>query len=263
MKAENGIKVVILAGGLGSRMGGNVEDGLKPLAEIGGQPILWHVMKIYAAYGLNDFVICCGHKGKLIKQYFLNYRLFGNDFTIDLANGEVQFHRNAEETWKVALVDTGAETMTGGRIKRIREHVDGETFCLTYCDGVADIDIDALLAFHRANDAVVTLTAVKPPSQFGNLELRPDDPFVARFREKDEHIGEFVNGGFFVINPEAFDLLEKDETVWEHEPLEVLAQKRRLAAYRHHGFWHNMDTVHDQERLERLWADGNAPWKIW
>ncbi len=257
------MKAVILAGGYGTRIGEESAVRPKPLVEIGGRPILWHIMKIYAAHGVNEFVICCGYKGDMIKTYFRDYALINADLTFDLANDKVTLHRSRVEPWQVTLVDTGETTMTGGRIKRVRDYIGDGTFCLTYGDGLADIDIRALIDFHRENDATATVTAVRPAGRFGTLRLLADDPRVVGFREKSPDDGGFVNGGFFVLEPEAIDFIDGDDTVWEREPIERLVQAGRLAAYRHGGFWQNMDTIRDQQVLEGLWSGGNAPWKIW
>ena len=258
------MKVVILAGGFGTRISEESAVRPKPLVEIGGQPILWHIMKIYSAHGFNDFVVCCGYKGHLIKQYFRDYALARSDVTLDLHGNVLQTHRNGVEPWRVTLVDTGEETMTGGRIKRIRPYLAEETFCLTYGDGVADIDIGALVDFHRhQTGTLVTVTAVKPPGRFGVLRLGQGEDRVAGFREKSNEDSDFINGGFFVVEPEAIDYIDGDETVWEREPLETLVGEGRVAAYRHRGFWQNMDTLRDKNVLESYWHDGNAQWKNW
>ncbi|PIW26499.1 MAG: glucose-1-phosphate cytidylyltransferase [Rhodospirillales bacterium CG15_BIG_FIL_POST_REV_8_21_14_020_66_15] len=257
------MKVVILAGGYGTRISEESMVRPKPLVEIGGRPILWHIMKIYSAHGLNDFVICCGYKGELIKQFFRDYVLARSDLTFDLHNDRVQTHRNGVEPWRVTLVDTGETTMTGGRIKRVRQYLDGEPFCLTYGDGVADIDIADEIAFHRQCGALATVAAVRQPGRFGILNLLPEDSRVIGFREKSNEDGGFINGGFFVLEPQAIDYIEGDDTSWEHEPLQAIACDGRLAAYRHNGFWQNMDTLRDKVVLENLWKDGGAPWMIW
>ncbi len=257
------MKVVILAGGFGTRISEESATRPKPLVEIGGQPILWHIMKIYSAHGLNDFVICCGYKGHLIKQYFRDYALAKSDVTFDLHDHSVKTHRNGVEPWRVTLVDTGEKTMTGGRIKRVRQYLDDEPFCLTYGDGVSDIDINQLVDFHDKCGALVTVSAVRQPGRFGALNLQPGGDRVQGFREKANEDGGYINGGFFVVSPEAIDYIDGDDTVWEREPLEQMALEGRLAAYRHGGFWQNMDTLRDRMVLENFWESGNAKWKLW
>jgi len=257
------MKVVILAGGFGTRISEESAIRPKPLVEIGGQPILWHIMKMYSSFGLNDFVICCGYKGNLIKHYFRNYAFDLSDLTIDLQSGGLTVHRNGVEPWRITLVDTGENTMTGGRIRRVREHLGGETFCMTYGDGVSDLDIAELIAAHRRSGALATVTAVTPPGRFGFLSLMQDDERVLGFREKSNEDSGYINGGFFVLEPAALDYIEGDETVWEREPLERLAREGRLFAYRHRGFWQNMDTLRDKNVLDGLWRTGEAPWKTW
>ena len=257
------MKVVILAGGYGTRISEESAIRPKPLVEIGGQPILWHIMKIYSAYGLNDFVICCGYKGHLIKQFFRDYALTRSDVTFDLGAHATHTHRNGVEPWRVTLVDTGEKTMTGGRIKRVRPYLDDEPFCLTYGDGVCDIPIDRLIDFHRRSAALVTVSAVRQPGRFGALNILPGEDRVAGFREKSNEDGGYINGGFFVCEPRVLDYIDGDDTVWEREPLERLAGEGRLAAYRHPGFWQNMDTLRDRMVLENFWETGEAKWKIW
>jgi glucose-1-phosphate cytidylyltransferase len=256
------MKVVILAGGFGTRISEESVTIPKPLVEIGNMPILWHIMKIYSAHGLNDFVVCCGYKGHLVKNYFLNFFHRNADFTIDLVNNDLTVHRNGSENWKVTLVDTGLETMTGGRIRRVREHIDGP-FCLTYGDGVSDIDITDLIAFHRAQKTLATVTAVQQPGRFGALDLSPDRTRVNGFREKSMTDGHLINGGFFVCEPEVVDLIEDDATTWEQEPLHALTARGQLAVYHHKGYWQNMDTLRDKHVLQGLWDKGEAPWKVW
>jgi glucose-1-phosphate cytidylyltransferase len=233
------------------------------MVEIGNRPILWHIMKIYSAHGINEFIICCGYKGHMIKEYFANYYLHHADVTFDMRENRMTVHHTKIEPWQVTLVDTGENTMTGGRIKRIQPYVGNETFCLTYGDGVSDVDIRALLAYHREQGVTVTLTAVQPPGRFGAFSLSEGQTLIESFKEKPKGDGAYINGGFFVVEPAAFDLIAGDETVWEREPLEQLAQRGQLAAYRHHGFWHPMDTLRDKNYLEGLWQSGQAPWKIW
>jgi glucose-1-phosphate cytidylyltransferase len=257
------MKVVILAGGYGTRISEESAVRPKPMVEIGDRPILWHIMKIYSAYGLNDFIICCGYKGHLIKDYFARYELSRSDVTFDFRNHRVEYHANGAEPWCVTLVDTGEATMTGGRIKRIARYVGDETFCCTYGDGVADINLQALIDFHREQNARATLTAVQPPGRFGAFNLAHDQNRVPSFFEKPQGDGAWVNGGFFVMEPSVFDEIEGDATVWEREPMERLAQAGQLAAYRHRGFWQPMDTLRDKVYLEGLWENRKAPWKIW
>ena len=257
------MKAVILAGGFGTRISEESSIKPKPMVEIGGMPILWHIMKIYSAYGINDFIICLGYKGYVIKEYFSNYFLHMSDVTFDIKNNAVEVHQNRAEPWKVTLVETGEGTMTGGRLRRVREYVGDETFCLTYGDGVSDIDIGNLVKFHREQSALATLTAVKPPGRFGAFSLTHCENKVATFQEKPEGDGAWVNGGFFVLDPAVMDYIASDATVWEKEPLERLARDGVLAAYRHHGFWQPMDTLRDKHVLEDLWEKGQAPWKMW
>jgi len=256
------MKAVILAGGLGSRLSEETALRPKPMVEVGGKPILWHIMKIYAAYGIQDFVICLGYKGYAIKEYFANYVLHMSDVTIDLEHNMVELHDSRAENWHVTLVDTGEETMTGGRIKRIQPHVDGESFLLTYGDGVADIDIAALIASHKRAGTLATLTAVRPQGRFGALDLG-DDNTVTSFSEKPPGDGGYINGGFFVLEPGIFDYIQDDATPWERAPLERLAADHQLSAYVHDGFWQPMDTLRDKNLLEKLWSEGHAPWKVW
>jgi glucose-1-phosphate cytidylyltransferase len=257
------VKVVIFAGGYGTRI--SEETGVlpKPLVEIGGMPILWHIMKIYAAHGLTDFVICCGYKGHLIKRYFLDFFHRSSDITLDLATNALEVRRVATEPWRVTLADTGLETMTGGRLRRVRDYIGDETFCLTYGDGVADIDIGALIAFHRTQGALATVTAVRQPGRFGALDLTPDSTRVHGFREKSAADGHLINGGFFVCEPAVIDRVAGDDTVWEEEPLKSLVADGQLAVYHHGGFWQNMDTLRDKHLLQDMWASGKAPWKVW
>ncbi len=257
------MKAVILAGGYGTRISEESAIRPKPMVEIGGRPILWHIMKIYATHGINEFIICCGYKGHMIKEYFANYYLHHADVTFDMRENRMTVHQSVSEPWQVTLVDTGEATMTGGRIKRVRSYIGNETFCLTYGDGVSDVDIRALIAFHREQGVQVTLTAVQPPGRFGAFTLNEDSSLIASFKEKPSGDGAFINGGFFVVEPAVFDLIAGDETVWERDPLEQLAQSGQLAAYRHHGFWHPMDTLRDKNYLEDLWRSGRAPWKTW
>lgn len=257
------MKAVILAGGLGTRLSEETALRPKPMVEVGGLPILWHIMKTYAAHGVEDFVICCGYKGAVIKDWFVSYRRRMSDLTIDLARDEISVHTPHTEPWRVTLVDTGADTMTGGRLRRVREHVAGETFCLTYGDGVCDVDLTAEIAFHRESGLLATMLAVQPPGRFGALVLGADETRVNHFQEKPDGDGAWINGGYFVLEPEAIDMVDGDDTVWEQEPLRGLAHRGELNAYKHSGFWQPMDTLRDKNLLEELWAAGTAPWKVW
>jgi glucose-1-phosphate cytidylyltransferase len=256
------MKAVILAGGLGTRLSEETSTRPKPMVEIGGRPILWHVMKIYAAHGVTDFIICCGYKGYVIKEYFANYFLHMSDVTFDMRANEMIVHERRAEHWRVTLVDTGADSMTGGRLKRVADHVrDEELFLFTYGDGVSDIDVSESVAFHRAHGKAATLTATYPPGRFGALQLTGDR--VTEFLEKPQGDGGLINGGFFVLSPKVLDYLEGDATVWEQEPLRDLAADGQLMAYQHHGFWQPMDTLRDKMHLEALWDSGEAPWCVW
>lgn len=257
------VKAVILAGGLGTRISEETHLRPKPMIEIGGKPILWHILKIYSHHGIYDFVICCGYKGYLIKEYIANYFLHVSDVTFDMTDNRMEVHQHHAEPWKVTLVDTGEKTMTGGRLKRVASYLsDDDAFCLTYGDGVGDIDITALIAFHRRQGTLATLTATYPPGRFGAIEIRADHR-VATFKEKLRGDGAMINGGFFVLSPKIIDLLIDDSTIWEREPLAALAEQQQLSAYQHHGFWQPMDTLRDKTLLEALWVEGNAPWKVW
>lgn len=255
------MKAVILAGGLGTRISEESVTRPKPMIEIGGKPILWHIMKIYSAHGVNDFVVCCGYKGYVIKEYFANYFLHMSDVTFDMQNNKMEVHHRHAEPWRVTLVDTGEATMTGGRLKRIAEHVDGEDFCMTYGDGVSNVDISALLKFHREHGKQATVTATQPPGRYGALNL--DGNTVKSFVEKPMGDGGWINGGFFVLNPKVLDLVDGDDTIWERKPLESLAAADQLEAFFHRGFWQPMDTLRDKIHLEELWQSGKAPWKVW
>ncbi|MGI0056408.1 MAG: glucose-1-phosphate cytidylyltransferase [Nitrosarchaeum sp.] len=255
------MKVVILAGGLGTRISEETGSKPKPMIEIGSKPILWHIMKIYSSFGVNDFVICCGYKGYMVKEYFANYFLHMSDVTFDMKNNKMEIHRKFAEPWNVTLVDTGIDTMTGGRLKRIKEYVDDKTFCFTYGDGVADVQIDKLIKFHNDNKTIATVTAVQPPGRFGTLDVKQDK--IMSFKEKPPGDGNWINGGYFVLEPSVFDYLKDDSTVWEREPLEKLAKDEQLSAYKHSGFWQPLDTLRDKNKLEDLWSKGNAPWKLW
>jgi glucose-1-phosphate cytidylyltransferase len=256
------MQAVILAGGLGSRIGEETSVRPKPMVEIGGKPILWHIMKIYSSHGVDEFIICLGYKGYMIKEYFANYFLHTANVTIDLKDNSIEIHQNWSEPWRIALIETGATTMTGGRLKAIQSYLrPGEPFCFTYGDGVADLDIANLIAFHKAHGKRATVTAVAPPGRFGALELEQD--IVTSFREKPAGDGALINGGFFVADPSVLDLVEGPDMAWEDEPLERLAAERDLVAYRHDGFWHAMDTLRDKLQLEELWNSGNPPWRTW
>ncbi len=256
------MKVVILAGGKGTRLAEETVTRPKPMVEIGEKPILWHIMKSYSHHGFNDFVICLGYKGYLIKEYFSNYFLHNCDVTFDMSSNEMRVHQNVNEPWRVTLVDTGADTMTGGRIKRVSEYLGDETFMLTYGDGVADIDIKGLVDFHRSHGKQATVTAVQPLGRFGAMGVTPEGN-VSVFQEKPVGDGSWVNGGFFVLEPAVLDYLSGDETIWEREPLEQIAARGALVAYRHQGFWQPMDTLRDKQYLEDEWESGQAPWKVW
>ena len=255
------MKVVILAGGLGTRLSEETEHKPKPMVEIGGKPILWHIMKLYSFYGLNDFIICLGYKGYMIKEYFGNYFLHMSDVTFDMAKNKMEVHQNSVEPWKVTLVETGDNSMTGGRLKRVRRYLDQEDFCFTYGDGLSNVDVRSLVAFHKAHQKLVTVTAVQPPGRYGGLRL--DREQVVSFEEKPAGDGGWVSGGFFVLSPKVVDYIEEDSTHWEREPLTQLAQEAHVNAYQHRGFWHAMDTLRDKKYLEGLWESERAPWKVW
>ena len=256
------MKAVILAGGKGTRISEESHLRPKPMIEIGGRPMLWHIMNIYSRHGVNDFIIALGYRGGMIKEYFSNYVLYSSDVTVDVRRGAITYHQNYAEPWRITMVDTGAETMTGGRLKRLARYLDGEScFCMTYGDGVADIDISALVDFHHRHHKLATLTAVVPPGRYGALLL--DGDAVSSFVEKPPGDHAFINGGFFVLHPEVLRRIEGDATAWEQEPLESLTRDGELAAYRHTGFWQPMDTLRDRNQLEALWASGHAPWKTW
>ena len=256
------MKAVILAGGLGTRLSEETATRPKPMVEIGGKPILWHILKMYSHHGINDFVICCGYKGYVIKEYFANYFLHTSDVTFDMAHNRMEVHHKRAEPWKVTLVDTGDTSMTGGRLRRVADYVrDEEAFCFTYGDGVSDIDISASIAYHRAHGKAATLTATYPPGRFGALDIR--DGQVHSFKEKPRGDGALINGGFFVLSPKVLSFLENDATVWEREPLQCLAEDGELMSFQHEGFWQPMDTLRDKMYLEELWDSGKAPWKQW
>ena len=255
------MKVVILAGGLGTRLAEETTTRPKPMVEIGDRPILWHIMKIYSSYGLHDFVICLGYRGYMIKEYFANYYLHTSDVTFDVAENRMEVHETTTEPWRVTLVDTGAETMTGGRLRRVFDYLDEDDFCFTYGDGLADIDIGQLVAFHREQGTLATVTAVQPSGRFGSMRI--EDTRVSEFTEKPAGDDAWINGGFFVLSPRVRDYLDGDGTVWEREPLQRLAAEGELSSYRHSGFWQPMDTLRERDRLQSLWESGAAPWKTW
>jgi glucose-1-phosphate cytidylyltransferase len=256
------MKAVILAGGLGTRISEETHLKPKPMIEIGGRPILWHIMKIYSSYGINDFIVCCGYKGYILKEYFANYFLHMSDVTFDMENNEMIVHEKKAENWRITLVDTGDDTMTGGRLKRVRNYLTpDEAFCFTYGDGVASVDIGELVAFHQRHGKLATITAVQPPGRYGALSLVGSD--VNGFIEKPKGDGGWINGGFFVLSPSCIDLIGGDTTTWEDEPLKRLATQGQLAAYEHRGFWQPMDTLREKTQLEDLWSSGKAPWKSW
>jgi glucose-1-phosphate cytidylyltransferase len=255
------LKCVILAGGYGTRISEESHLKPKPMIEVGGRPVIWHIMKIFSSYGITDFVVCLGYKGYVIKEYFANYFLHMSDVTFDMKNNQMQVHHRHAEPWTVTLVDTGEDTMTGGRLKRVRDYLNGETFCFTYGDGVANIDIDKLLAFHKDSGRLATVTAVQPPGRYGALEVETGR--VASFQEKPLGDGGWINGGFFVLEPGIFDYIPSDRTTWENEPLRKLAAENQLSAFTHYGFWHAMDTVRDRAMLEELWRNKRAPWCNW
>ena len=256
------MKTVILAGGLGTRISEETNVKPKPMIDIGGKPILWHIMKLYSAHGINDFVICCGYKGYVIKEYFANYFLHMSDVTFDMAKNHMQVHQQHVEPWKVTLVDTGDDTMTGGRLKRVTQYVQNEqAFCFTYGDGIADIDISAEIAFHKQHGKWATVAAVQPPGRYGALQLKGAN--VTGFLEKPRGDGGLINGGFFVLSPKCLDLISGDQSSWESKPLTDLAARNQLVAFKHKGFWQPMDTLRDKNQLEELWKSGKAPWKVW
>jgi glucose-1-phosphate cytidylyltransferase len=255
------VKVVILAGGLGTRLSEETTVRPKPMVEVGGKPVLWHIMKTYSHHGVNDFVICLGYRGYVIKEYFANYFLHMSDVTFDLRRNEMKVHHNASEPWTVTLVDTGDATMTGGRLRRVREHVGDDTFCFTYGDGLSNVNVGDVIAFHKAQGTLATMTAVQPPGRFGVVDIEEDK--IRKFTEKPVGDGGWVNGGYFVLEPRIFDYLDGDETTWEREPLERLAAEAQLSAFRHAGFWQPMDNLRDKILLDGLWESGRAPWKVW
>ena len=255
------MKTVILAGGFGTRISEESHLKPKPMIEIGGKPILWHLMKIYSHYGINDFIICLGYKGYVIKEYFANYFLHMSDVTFDMENNRMEVHEKNAEPWRVTLVDTGADTLTGGRLKRVKDYIGDETFCFTYGDGLADINIAELIEFHRAQGKAATVTAIQPPGRYGALNIQGNA--VHNFQEKPAGDGAWINGGFFVLEPKIFDYIDGDQTGWESTPLQQLAAENQLSAYQHSGFWQAMDTLRDKTHLEELWSNSSSPWKVW
>jgi glucose-1-phosphate cytidylyltransferase len=255
------MKAVILAGGLGTRLSEETYLKPKPMVEIGGKPILWHIMKIYSSHGIVDFIVCCGYKGYAIKEYFANYFLHMSDVTFDMQSNNMEVHQRNAEPWRVTLVDTGEETLTGGRLKRVQNYVGNETFCFTYGDGVSNVNITEAIALHKKHNRLATITAVQPPGRYGNLNIEKES--VLNFQEKPQGDGGWINGGYFVLEPKVFDLLEGDFTSWEGESLPLIASKKGLSAFHHYGFWQAMDTLRDKNYLEDLWSSGNAPWKVW
>ena len=256
------MKAVILAGGFGTRISEETHLKPKPMIEIGGKPILWHILKIYSKHGINDFIICCGYRGYLIKEYFANYFLHMSDVTFDMKTNSMKVHQKNVEPWKITLVDTGEKTKTGGRLKRIREYIDKETFCFTYGDGVGDVDIKQSIQHHKSKGLMATVTTVKPPGKYGSLYFGKNFS-VEAFQEKPLGDGGWINGGFFVLEPEVLNFIDSDETLWEQEPLKRLVEKRQLSAFPHNGFWQPMDTLRDKNLLEDIWQKGQAPWKVW
>lgn len=257
------MKAVILAGGLGTRLSEETTIKPKPMVEVGGRPILWHIMKIYSAYGVNDFIICCGYKGYIIKEYFANYALHHSNVIIDLAKDKIELEQIEVEPWRISLVDTGDESGTGGRLLRIRDYLSDEPFFMTYGDGLANIDLDELLAFHKSQGRYATLTAVQPPGRFGAFKLSDDANTIEHFREKPKGDGAWVNGGFFVLEPAVLDYVDNERIFWEAEPLSRLAEDNQLSAFKHRDFWYAMDTLHNRNMLNEMWETGKAPWKIW
>ena len=257
------MKAVILAGGVGSRLSEETASRPKPMIEIGGRPILWHILKTYSHYGIYDFIICCGYKGYMIKEYFANYFLHMSDVTFDISQNQVEVHQKNAEPWRVTVVDTGEETQTGGRLKRVLPYLNQEPFCFTYGDSLSNVNIAELLTFHQSQNVAVTLTGVQPPGRYGALQLREDNKRVSQFSEKPKGDGGWISGGFFVVNPGVEAFLKNDQTIWEHDVLELLAQKNQLASFLHRGFWQAMDTLREKNMLEDLWQSGKAPWKLW
>jgi glucose-1-phosphate cytidylyltransferase len=257
------MKAVLLAGGYGTRISEETAVRPKPMVEIGGRPILWHIMKIYSAYGINDFIVCCGYKGYMIKEYFANYFLHMSDVTFDIRSNQMEVHCRHAEPWRVTLIDTGDKTMTGGRLKRVREHIGNETFCFTYGDGLSNVNIKTLIGFHKEQKTLATLTAVQPVGRFGAISIEPGQNKIGDFQEKPPGDGTWVNGGFFVLEPKVIDYIADDSTAWEKEPLERLARDGQVSAYRHADFWQPLDTLRDKYYLEEMWNSGKPPWKVW
>lgn len=255
------MKAVILAGGFGTRISEESSNIPKPMIKIGGMPILWHIMKTYSFYGINDFIICCGYKGHVIKEYFANYFLHMSDITLDLSNNDMKVHSNFSEKWKVTLVNTGLNTMTGGRLKKVKKYLKNEDFCFTYGDGLSNVNIKELIKYHKTNNVLVTTTAVQPPGRFGALEINGNK--ILNFKEKPDGDGSWINGGFFVLSPKVIDYIENDHIVWEQFPMEKLASEGNMNAFFHKGFWHPMDTLRDKKYLEKMWQSNSAKWKIW
>ncbi len=255
------MKAVILAGGFGTRISEETHIKPKPMIEIGGRPILWHIMKIYSHYGINEFIVCLGYKGYIIKEYFANYFLHMSDVTFDMTNNNMEVHHRHTEPWKVTLVDTGDNSLTGGRLKRVAPYINGKSFCFTYGDGVSDVNITKLIQYHAEQDLLATMTAIQPPGRYGSLDIK--DNLIQKFQEKPKGDGGWVNGGFFVLESKVLDYITGDQTTWEQEPLEQLASENQLVAYKHDGFWKAMDTLRDKVRLEELWQTNKAPWKVW
>jgi glucose-1-phosphate cytidylyltransferase len=255
------MKAVILAGGLGTRISEETSSKPKPMIQIGGMPLLWHIMKIYSSFDINDFVICCGYKGYMIKEYFANYSLHNSDITLDLKENKMEIHHKSVEPWKITLVDTGLNTMTGGRLKKVQNYLDDETFCFTYGDGVSDLNIGDLIKFHKNQKTLATVTGVSPPGRFGAMSVFENK--VIKFQEKPEGDDSWINGGFFVLEPKIFDYITDDSTIWEREPLENLSNEKQLSVYLHSGFWQPVDTLRDKNRLEELWNSNEPPWKSW
>ena len=256
------MKAVILAGGLGTRLSEETDVKPKPMVEIGGKPVLWHIMKIYSSHGINDFIICCGYKGYVIKEYFANYYLHTSDITFDMVNNKFEVHQTASEPWRVTLIDTGNDVATGGRLKAVRNYLDDDDFCFTYGDGVSDVNIRELISFHKEKKRLATVTAIQPPSKYGVIAFR-DSHEIQSFDEKPHGEGGWINGGYFVLSPKVIDYIDNRKTAWEYEPMRTLIREKQFSAYLHKGFWQSMDTLRDKNRLEEMWASGNAPWKTW
>ena len=255
------MKAVILAGGLGTRISEETSTKPKPMIEIGGMPLLWHIMKMYSTYDINDFIICCGYKGYMIKEYFANYSLHNSDITLDLKENKIEIHHKSVEPWKITLIDTGLDTMTGGRLKKVQSYLDDESFCFTYGDGVSDLNIGDLIKFHKNQKTLATVTGVNPPGRFGAMSVLNNK--VIKFQEKPDGDNSWINGGFFVLEPKVLDYIAEDNTIWEREPLEKLSNQKQLSVYLHSGFWQPVDTLRDKNRLEELWNSNKPPWKSW